>query len=172
MYYPRFQWVGCGIHGGETYFTYSILAVEVLAAIHALKLALELGHLSIILEGDSKVAIDAFWSKQQSLTKCGHLIEKAKWLVNQFEAVKFNYVLRKCNIAAHNIARHARHVSKCTVWEGCSSIPFHCNPSRFDYCLMKSKCFFSTKKCYKIDQAKLYAMYLGTSNNCVIPNRD
>ena len=112
----RFQGAGCGIHGGETYFTYSILAVEVLAAIHALKLALELGHLSIILEGDSKIAIDAFWSKQQSLTKCGHLIEKAKWLVNQFEAVKFNYVPRKCKIAAHNIARYARHVSKCAVW--------------------------------------------------------
>ena len=87
-----------------------------MATIHALKLALELGHLSIILEGDSKIAIDAFWSKQQSLTKCGHLIEEAKWLANQFEAVEFNYVLRKCNSAAHNIARHARHVSKCTVW--------------------------------------------------------
>ena len=101
---------------GKHTLPYSILAVKVLAAVHAFRLALELGHLSIILEGDSKVAIDAFWSKQQSLTECGHLIEEAKWLANQFEAVEFNYVLRKCNIAAHNIARHAKHVSECMVW--------------------------------------------------------
>jgi len=37
-------------------------------------------------------------------------------LANQFEAVEFNYVPRKCNIATYNIARHARHVSECTVW--------------------------------------------------------
>ena len=100
---------------GKHTLPHSIVAMEVLAAIHALRLALELGHPSIILEGDSKVAIDAFRSEQQSLTEYGHLIEEAKWLANQFEAVEFNYVLRKCNIAAHNIARHARYVSEFTV---------------------------------------------------------
>ena len=67
---------------GKHTLPHSIVAVEVLAAIHALRLALELSHPSIILDGDSKVAIDAFWSNQQSLIEYGHLIEEAKWLAN------------------------------------------------------------------------------------------
>ena len=95
---------------------HSIVAVELLAAIKALQLALELGYNSITLEGDSKIAIDAMRSGLPSLAVYGHLLEEVKFLVRGFAAVEFSFVPRQCNTLVHNIARHARHVSKYKVW--------------------------------------------------------
>ena len=95
---------------------HSIVVVELLAAIKALQLALELGYNSITLEGDSKIAIDAMRSGLPSLAVYGHLLEEVKFLVKGFAAVEFSFVPRQWNTLAHNIARHARHVSKYKVW--------------------------------------------------------
>ena len=95
---------------------HSIVAVELIAAIKALQLALELGYNSITLEGDSKIAIDAMRSGLPSLAVYGHLLEEVKFLVRGFAAVEFSFVPRQCNTLVHNIARHARHVSKYKVW--------------------------------------------------------
>ena len=95
---------------------HSIVAVELVAVIKALKLAIELGHNSITLEGDSKIAIDAMRSGLPSLANYGHLLEEVKILVGGFAAVEFSFVPRQCNTLAHKIARHARHVSEYTVW--------------------------------------------------------
>ena len=95
---------------------HSIVAVELLAAIKALRLALELGYNLITLEGDSKIAIDAMRSGLPSLAVYGHLLEEVKFLVRDFAAVEFSFVPRQWSTLAHNIARHARHVSKYKVW--------------------------------------------------------
>ena len=95
---------------------HSIVAVELVAAIKALKLAIKLGHNSITLEGDSKIAIDAMRSGLPSLVDYGHLLEKVKILAGGFATVEFSFVPRQCNTLAHKIARHARHVSKYIVW--------------------------------------------------------
>ena len=95
---------------------HSIVAVELVAAIKALKLAIELGHNSITLEGDSKIAINAIRSGLPSLANYGHLLEEVKILAGGFAAVEFSFVPRHCNTLAHKIARHARHVSKYIVW--------------------------------------------------------
>ncbi|XP_075670063.1 uncharacterized protein LOC142639808 [Castanea sativa] len=92
-----------------------IVAVEVIAAIKALRFAIELGLTSIILEGDSKIAINAMLCKVPMLAEYGHLIEEAKLLADQFVSVEFSHVPRQCNSLAHNIATHARHVSMYTV---------------------------------------------------------
>ena len=95
---------------------HSIVAVELVAAIKALRLAQELGYNLITLEGDSKIAIDAMRSGLPSLAVYGHLLEEVKFLVRDFAAVEFSFVPRQHNTLAHNIARHARHVSEYTVW--------------------------------------------------------
>ena len=94
---------------------HSIVAVELIAAIKALKLALELGFNSKTLEGDSKIAIDAKRSGLPLLAVYGHLLEEVKILTGSFAAVEFSFVSRQCNTLAHKIARHARHVSEYTV---------------------------------------------------------
>ena len=45
----------------------------------------------------------------------GHLIEEAKQYGQQFNVIEYRYVKRECNKAAHNIARHGRHVSEFSV---------------------------------------------------------
>ena len=84
---------------------HSTMAVEVIAAIKALKLAMELGHNSIILEGDSKIAIEAMRSGLPSLADYGHLLEEVKMFAEGFAAIEFSFVPRQCNTLAHKIAR-------------------------------------------------------------------
>ena len=95
---------------------HSIVAVELIAAIKALKLALELGFNSKTLEGDSKIAIDAMRSGLPSLAIYGHLLEEVKILADGFATLEFSFVPRQCDNLAHKIARHARYVSEYTVW--------------------------------------------------------
>jgi len=92
---------------------FSVATVEVLAAKKALQLAKDLGFHSIILEGDSKMAIDGLLSKNSSLNEYGHLLSEAKEVADQMDLVEFQFMPRQANKATHNIARH---VSKFTVW--------------------------------------------------------
>ena len=95
---------------------FPVIAVEIIAATKALRFANDLGLPSIVLEGDSKITIDALASENLSLTEYGHLVDEAKELARDFMYIEFNHVLRQKNGAAHNIARHARHVSEYSVW--------------------------------------------------------
>lgn len=71
---------------------HSIVAVEVITTIKALRFALKLGLTSIVLEGDSKIAIDALLCETPMLTEYGHLIKEAKLLADQFVTVEFSHV--------------------------------------------------------------------------------
>ena len=95
---------------------FSVIAVEVIAATKALRFANDLGLPSIMLEGDSKITIDALASENSSLTEYGHLVDEAKELAKYFTYIEFSHVLRQKNSTTHNIARHARHVSEYSVW--------------------------------------------------------
>ena len=95
---------------------FSVYAVEVFAAKEALKFALGLGLSTIILEGDSKHTIDSVMCEDVSLADIGHLIEEAKLYGRQFNVIEYRHVKREGNRAAHNIARHPRHVSEFSVW--------------------------------------------------------
>ena len=53
----------------------------------------------------------------------GNLIEEAKWLSSQFDDVSYSHVRRQGNCAAHNTARHGRHVSEYMMWM--EAIPPH-----------------------------------------------
>ena len=95
---------------------FSITAVEVIATKKALQFAFDLGLSSIVLEGDSKITIDGLRREELSLAEYGHLLDEARDIAKQLPEVEFNHVLRQDNKAAHNIAKHARHVSKYSVW--------------------------------------------------------
>ena len=95
---------------------FSVAVVEVIAARKALQFAKDIGLSSIILEGDSKIAIDGLKSMNSFLNEYVHLLVEAKEVADQMDLVEFHYVPRQANKSAHNIARYARHVSEFTVW--------------------------------------------------------
>ena len=80
---------------------HSIVVVELITTIKALKLAMELRHNLIILEGDSKIAIEAMRSGLPLLVDYGHLLEGLKLLADGFAALEFSFVPRQCNTLAH-----------------------------------------------------------------------
>nr|XP_023893379.1 uncharacterized protein LOC112005362 [Quercus suber] len=55
--------------------------------------------------------------------KYGHLVDEAKEPAKDFTYIEFSHVLRQKNSAAHNIVRHARHVSEYSVWM--EDVPLH-----------------------------------------------
>ena len=63
------------------------------------------------VEGDSKHTIDSLLCEDVSLADIGHLIDEAKIHGRQFDVIEFTHVKREGNKAAHNITRHAKHVS-------------------------------------------------------------
>ena len=67
-------------------------------------------------EGDSKHTIDSLLCEDVSLADIGHLIDEAKIYGCQFDVIECRHIKREGNKAAHNIARHAKHVSKFSVW--------------------------------------------------------
>ena len=73
---------------------YSVTAVEVLAAIKALRFARDIGLKSLILEGDSKITVDALLGDNMEHVEFGNLIEEAKWLSSQFVEVSYSHVSR------------------------------------------------------------------------------
>ena len=100
-----------------------VAVVEVIAAKKALQFAKDIGLSSIILEGDSKIVIDGLKSTYSFLNEYGHLLVEAEEVADQMDAVEFQHVPRQANKSAHNIARHARHVSEFTVWM--EDVPSH-----------------------------------------------
>ena len=102
---------------------YLVIVVEVLAAIKALRFASDISLASFILEGDSKITIDALVWDNMKHAEFGNLIEEAKWLSSWFVNVSYGHVRRQGNCAAHNTTRHARHVSEYTVWM--EAVPSH-----------------------------------------------
>ena len=90
--------------------------MQAFATNEALKFAQELGLSAIVLKGDSKRTIDSLLCEDVSLADIGHLIDEAKMYGHQFDVIEFRHVKREGNKAAHNIARHAKHVSEFLVW--------------------------------------------------------
>ena len=76
----------------------------------------ELGFDKIILEGDCETVIKALTDPSPSLASYGLLIQDAQQLAEQLNGIRFQHVDREGNKLAHNLARHARHVTGFNVW--------------------------------------------------------
>ena len=74
---------------------YSIIAVELMAAKRALRLAIDFGLSPVVLDGNSKNTINALMCEVSLLADYGHLVDDARRLANQFESVELSPVDRK-----------------------------------------------------------------------------
>ena len=70
---------------------------------------------SIILKGDSKVVMTALESNNDSFASFGLLIINARLFIVTFNHNSFSHACRQVNFVAHNLTRHARHVSSLSV---------------------------------------------------------
>ena len=104
----------------------TVANVEAAAARRAIILARDLNLNSIILEGDLEIITRAIQAEEQSLASYGNLIEEIKIHANSFLNFRISHVKRKGTSIAHNLARHARHVSNLVVWM--EEVPSHILP--------------------------------------------
>ncbi|XVF07115.1 hypothetical protein REPUB_Repub06bG0110600 [Reevesia pubescens] len=79
--------------------------VEALAARKALELAHYLELRIIIVEGDSLSVVKGINSKDSDLSPFGPVIEEARMNPSFFLSCSVVHVARKCNIAAHIVAK-------------------------------------------------------------------
>ena len=99
--------------------------IEALAAIKSISFDRELDLPSVIVEGDSEVAIKALRSVDESLATFGHLIASAKPSTIAFRSISFSHTRKLGNSVAHNIAKHARHANSLIVWMENVPLRFH-----------------------------------------------
>ena len=90
--------------------------MEALAATRAIELAVKISLDRIIFEGDSITVIRGFTDQVSNFAPFGFLIKEANDLAKRLNHVKFQHVGREGNSVAHNLARHARHVTGFFVW--------------------------------------------------------
>ena len=95
---------------------HSVVTLETLAACRALEFSLELGFDKAILEGDSLIVMTALKDPSPSLASFGLLVQDTQCLARSFTCISFQHVSRIGNTVAHNLARHARHVTGFSVW--------------------------------------------------------
>ncbi|KAK9998357.1 hypothetical protein SO802_017960 [Lithocarpus litseifolius] len=101
----------------------TVIETETMATARALEFAQELGLDSAILEGDCEVLMNSLKEDSQHLASSGLLIEDVKAIAESFQCISFSHVRNVGNMVAHNLARHASHVTSFSVW--IEDIPSH-----------------------------------------------
>ena len=91
-------------------------AAEAWAGGQAFIFGKELGLTNIILEGDSRIVVDAVNSAEGSGSLMGHLIEDMKIMLQDFPVWKALAVRRSANNAAHEVARMAVRENIVRTW--------------------------------------------------------
>ena len=94
----------------------SIVELEPVAIAKALDFSIDLGFVLAILEGDLEIVMNALKDDSTSLATFGLLIRDVKTYVEQFQCISFSHVGREGNFVAHNLVRHAQHVTGFSVW--------------------------------------------------------
>ena len=94
----------------------TVLETETMVATRALEFAQELGLDSDILEGDCEVLMNSLKEDSLHLASSGLLIKEVKATAESFQCISFSHVRREGTIVAHNLTKHARHVTDFSVW--------------------------------------------------------
>lgn len=89
---------------------------ETVAFLKAMYFARDFGISQFVLEGDALNAVQRLNSQQHDLSTNGHLIEGMRRMVKEFHSVKFQYINRDCNRAAHEAAKLTTRSKGCNVW--------------------------------------------------------
>ena len=94
----------------------TVLETEIMVVARALEFALELGLDSAILEGDCEILMNSSMEDSLSLASSSLLIQDVKPIAESFQCIIFSHVRMEGNTVAHNLVRHARHVTDYSVW--------------------------------------------------------
>ena len=94
----------------------TVVELKTLAVAKALEFAIDLGFSSIILEGDSEILMKSLMDDSLSLASFRLLIQDVKTYAELFQCISFSHVHREGNDVAHNLARHACHVTSFSMW--------------------------------------------------------
>lgn len=87
-----------------------------MAAICALEFALEVGIGRVVVEGDSKMVVQALMSKNSNLASYGLLVQDAYVFARNFSKLSYPHTKRDGNKVAHNLVKLATNFSDCVVW--------------------------------------------------------
>ena len=94
----------------------TIVELEILVALKALEFAADLGLISVVREGDLEILMNALMDNSLSLASFGLFIPNIKAYAEFFRCTSFSHVRREGNIVAHNLTRHACHVTSFSIW--------------------------------------------------------
>ena len=95
---------------------HSVDAAKALASCRAVVFAKELCLLSVIVEGDSMLVVQAVTNKRENLKLFGHVVKEIHGLCSSFTRISFQHVRREGNKLAHALARKAVLSTDTVVW--------------------------------------------------------
>ena len=90
--------------------------VEVMACRKALKFAIDVGFLEVILEGDNALVLKTVSQAQPNFSQLRLIYEDIWCLVAGFRSILINCVRHNANSVAQALARFARLIDNETVW--------------------------------------------------------
>ena len=93
-----------------------VLLAELVAIAEGLKIAKDYGFPHVVLESDSKGAIDIVLSRELYLNEVGSVLLDIFEFAKNMDVI-FNFVPRVCNVVAHSLARHALISSSSESWD-------------------------------------------------------
>ena len=101
----------------------TVVELETLDTSKALQFAANLSLNDVIPKGDSEMVLNALNADSYSLASFGLFSQDVKCFANLFHYIRFLHVRRERNNIAHNLTRHARHVTGFQVW--IEDVPSH-----------------------------------------------
>ncbi|XP_059442086.1 uncharacterized protein LOC132174450 [Corylus avellana] len=91
-------------------------AAEAMALFEGVRLCKDLGILSIIVEGDAQVVINAIQARDPTCSKFGQLVDDIRSLLRNFSRWQISYVSRNANNGAHKLAKEATKMIMDRFW--------------------------------------------------------
>ena len=89
----------------------TVVELETLATSKSLQFAADLSLNDVIPEGDSEIVINALNADSYFLASFSLFSQDFKCFANLFHCIRFSHFRREGNSVAHNLVRHARHVT-------------------------------------------------------------
>ncbi|CAK9178095.1 unnamed protein product [Ilex paraguariensis] len=99
--------------------------IEAMAASVALKIAIDMGLRSVILEGDSKTLIDSISCKQKGSSDIGKFVDQIQLCAQLCDEFSTSRLRRPGNNVAHILVNYAKIYNQCCIWRGKSQSSCH-----------------------------------------------
>ena len=100
----------------QEFFPLGALEAEAKAAEAGILLAWDLGLKNIVVEGDAQLVIQALKGVDAPATPILKIVEGTRNYLQTFCSWKAVHTNRGNNLAAHLLAREAKHVEECVIW--------------------------------------------------------